>query len=121
VFWTINERSNVERQVERAICFDVARGITLPGELLPAPQVLSEQRLLNPHVVEAAFAELTEAGLLHIEQDGGHRIAGHAAELARKLLREWASTEVRAIAKMLCHAGLTADDVRAVFREADDV
>jgi DNA-binding transcriptional regulator YhcF (GntR family) len=116
--WEIDERLDVARQVVRAICRDIARGVSAPGEAMPSPQVLAAERLLNPHAVESAFAMLVEAGLLSPQSGGAYRISNDAAAIARKLILEHAKTDVRDLVAELRRAGLSADEVQSVLREA---
>jgi DNA-binding transcriptional regulator YhcF (GntR family) len=121
VFWTINERFDVERQVMRAICHEIARGAWSSGDLMPSPHVLAEEKILNPRVVESAYAKLVEAGLLVTSSGGAHQPAVDAQPLARESLLRWAQEDVRDLAGALRRAGLSGEDVRRVFREVADV
>jgi DNA-binding transcriptional regulator YhcF (GntR family) len=120
VTWAINERLDVERQLVRAICHDIARGVSPPGDAMPSPGALAQERVLNPHVVESAYAKLVEAGLVCVGPPGDYQITEHAPRLARDCLLQWAEEEMKDLAGALRRAGLSTDDVQRVFREAGD-
>jgi DNA-binding transcriptional regulator YhcF (GntR family) len=121
VFWSINERFDVERQVVRAVCHEIARGAWSPGDAIPPPHLLAEERILNPRVVESAYAKLVEAGLLVAASGGDYRAAPDSQQLARARLLQWVKEEVRELAGALRRAGLSDEEVERVFREAGDV
>ena len=121
MFWDIDERFDVEHQVVRALWFEIARGAWSPGDAAPSPHDLAEARILNPHVVESAYAKLAEAELLVPHPGGDYQIAADAVRLARARLLEWAAEEVRNLIIALRRAGLSGDDVERIFREARDV
>jgi DNA-binding transcriptional regulator YhcF (GntR family) len=121
ISWGINERFDIERQVMLDICHDIARGITPSGDALPLPHVLSGKRLLNPHVVESAYAKLAEAGILRIQSGGGHLISTDAPRLARRFLLHWAEKEVQNLIDILQGAGLSPTEIETIFREAGHV
>ncbi len=116
--WAINERFDVERQVVRAICHDIARGAVPLGDVMPSPHVLSEEKLLNPHAVESAYAKLVEAGLLRVQPGGDYQISADAPRLARNCLLQWAKEEAQHLIHSLRSAGLSAEEIQSVFREA---
>lgn len=118
--WAINERLDVEGQLVRVICHDVARGVWLVGDALPSPHALAQDRVLNPRIAEAAYASLVEAGVLRLQPGGEFRVAEDARRLARDCLLEWAKGQLRDLARALRQAGFSAEDVRRVCREAGD-
>ena len=120
MFWDIDERIDVERQVVRALSYEIARGAWASGDTVPSPHDLAEARVLNPRVVESAYAKLAEAGFLVRHAAGDHQIAADAPRLARAWLLEWAEEEVRGLVGSLRRAGLSGDDVERILREARD-
>lgn len=121
MFWAINERFDVEHQVVRAICHEIARGAWSPGDETPSPHLLAKQRILNPRIVESAYAKLVEGGLLIALPGGGHQTADGAQPLARACLLRWAKEEVTDLVSGLRRAGLSDEDVQRLLREAGDV
>lgn len=129
--WAINERFDLQRQVVRAICEEIARGTYPPGDALPAPHLLAKERILNPRVVESVYARLVEAGVLVAvsvaddqtprDQPTAYQTAHDAQRLARGCLLRWAREEVRDLVRALGRAGLSGEDVQRVFREVGDV
>jgi DNA-binding transcriptional regulator YhcF (GntR family) len=143
VNWTFNERFAVEHQVMQAICRDVARGALLPGDAVPAPHALAQERLLNPRRVESAYVKLVEAGLLRFGEtvlrtgtgaamNGGSasstaqpiaepvpvfKVAEGAQQRARDCLLRWAKEELSDLVNGLRRAGLTAEELRNLLRE----
>jgi len=120
VSWVINERFDVERQIVLAICQDVARGVLPPGDAMSSPQSLSEERTLNPHSVESAYAKLVEDGLLRVQAGGDYQISADAPRLARSCLLQWAKEEAKCLVGTLRCAGLSAEEIQGVFREVGD-
>lgn len=121
MFWAINERFNVEDQVVRAVCHEITRGVWSRGDAVPSPHVLAKERILNPHVVESAYAKLVKAGLLVALSGGDYQTADEAQRLARGRLLEWAEEEVRDLSGSLRRAGLSREEVERIFRQARDV
>ena len=119
--WDINERFEVERQVVRAICRQIARGTLPPGHAMPPPHVLAQERVLNPRVVESAYATLVEVGLLLAPSGDAYQIADDAQRLARVWLLQCAEQELREMVSALRRDGLSTEEIRRVFREVDDV
>jgi DNA-binding transcriptional regulator YhcF (GntR family) len=120
VFWAVNERLNVKQQVMRAICHDIARGALLPGNTIPSPAVLSEERLLNPRVVEAAYANLVELGVLCDLPESEHQVSVDAPRLAREYLLQWAREEMRVLVDNLRSARMTKEEIQNALRTIFD-
>lgn len=120
MFCVINERLNIERQLVQAVCYDVARGASFPGDAMPSPHALSQELLLNLGVVESAYAKLVEVGILCGPMDGGYAIAEHAPRFAREYLLRRAQDDVKDLVDRLRRAGLSAEDVQRIFREVVD-
>ena len=120
VFWAINERFDVERQVMRAICYEIARGAWLPNDAIPPPHVLAKERILSPRVVESAYAKLVKEGLLVAVSGGVYQTADDAQELARARLLKWAGEEVRDLARALRRAGINDEHIQRILGEAAD-
>jgi len=121
VSWAINEKFDVEQQVVRVICHEIARGVWVPGDQMPTPESLARDRILSPRAVESAFARLVEIGLLERSTDGATRVAADARRLAQDQLLRLARAEVDAIRTGLRHAGISAEAVERIFRESPDV
>lgn len=116
--WTINERLDVERQVVLNICLDIARGAWAPGDALPAPSSLAQERILNPHVVESAFSRLAQSRLLTRTPDGAFLVAEDGQELARAHLVDAAREELRDLVHRLRQAGVPTAGIQQTWREA---
>ncbi len=121
MFWAINERFDIEGQVVRAICHEIARGAWSPGDAVPSPHVLAKERVLNPSVVESAYAKLVKLGLLVALPGGDHQTADDARPRARDCLLDWAEEDVRDLARALRRAGVSREAVQRLFREVGDV
>lgn len=115
--YTFNERLDFERQLLRAICYDVARGALPPGDPMPMPETLAQELLLNPRVVESVYAKLVEAEVLLLQSGGGYAIAERAERVARNHLLRWAEEDVRDLVGALRRAALSAEEIERVFRE----
>ena len=120
MFWAINERFDIEQQVVRAICHEIARGAQAPGDPMPSPHVVAKERVLNPRVVESAYAKLVKLGLLVALPGGDHQTADDARRLARDCLLAWAEEDARDLVRALRRAGVSREAVQRVFREAGD-
>jgi DNA-binding transcriptional regulator YhcF (GntR family) len=120
VFWAINERYDVERQVVRAICYKIARGAWMPNDSIPPPHVLAKERILSPRVVESAYTKLVKDGLLVALSGGVYQTAGDAQALARVRLLEWVGEEVRDLVSALRRAGLDEEHIQRILGEAAD-
>jgi len=84
--WTVNERLDVEGQVVRHLCREIAREAWSPGDSLPAPHVVAQERILNPRTVGAAYSRLAQAGLLAATSGGDFVVTEDAQELAAVIL-----------------------------------
>lgn len=120
MFWTINERLDVEGQVVRHLCRDIARGVWSPGDRLPAPHVVAQEGILNPRIVELAFSKLVQAGLLTATSGGNFFVTENARELARVCLVESAKEEIVGLVTGLRCAGFDGDDIQRIWKEATD-
>lgn len=116
--WTINERLDIERQVVLNVCLDIARGVWKPGDALPAPSSLAQERILNPHIVESAFSRLAQFGLMTHTPDGAFVVAQDAVAVARTQLLAATREEVRDLVHRLRQAGVPAADIDQIWREA---
>ena len=116
--WTINERLDVERQVVCNLCREIARGVWSPGDRLPAPNILAQEHVLNPRVVETAFSRLVQAGLLIVTSGGDFLVAPDAVALARARLLKSAKEEMKGFADRLRRAGIRTEDIQRIWKEA---
>jgi DNA-binding transcriptional regulator YhcF (GntR family) len=85
-----------------------------------SPHALSQERLLNPHVVESAYAKLVEAGLLCGRSGGEYWVSEHAPRLARDYLLQCVEEDIRDLVGTLRRAGLSAEEVQRILREVGD-
>ena len=118
VSWSINERLDVERQVVLNLCLEIARGVWMPGDTLPAPNSLAQELILNPHVVESALSGLARSHLLTPTPDGHFRVADQARELAQAHLVKAAGKELRELVHGLRRAGVLEADIQGIWTEA---
>lgn len=119
--WAINERFNIERQVAIAICKEIVSGGRSPHDTVPPPHVLAKQKILNPRVVEAAYATLVNDGLMTVTSDGDYRVTDDAQERARESLLKWAEEEAQKLASALRQVGLRSEDVQRILAKVIDV
>lgn len=71
-------RSLHERLCE-AVSTGIASGDLAPGAMLPSCRALAGQLGLSRNTVQAAYAALTDRGLLQVRDRSGFVVAGHAA------------------------------------------
>lgn len=116
--WTITEQLDIEHQIVRNLCHEIARGVWCPGDSLPASHALAQEKVLNPRAIGAAFSKLAQSGLLRITSDGRFCITPDARELARAHLLQSAKEQLRQLVDDLRRAGSTTDDIQRVLKEA---
>ncbi len=61
-------------QVSQSLLRLLQKGAFLPGEVLPAPEELARQMVLNPVAVRRAYATLEDQGLLS-RREAGYTVA----------------------------------------------
>lgn len=120
VSWATNEQLSGEHQVMREICYNIARGVFSPGDAMPSPHALSQDRMINPRIVELAYAKLAKAGILNIPSSENYHISAEAQPLAREFLLVCTKKELRDFVEILKCAGLSTGEIQAIFREASD-
>lgn len=112
----IDERFDLERQVSRLLCFEIARGRYRPGDKLPALAALARELLINPRKVEAAYEALARADLVDLSENGEYVVREDAPEKARHRLARHAEEDLRTIRDELRKAGFSPDEIGAIFQ-----
>jgi GntR family transcriptional regulator len=103
----------IVQQVRQAIQL----GILRPGDRLPTAQQVVSALAINPNTVLKAYKELEHEGLVRARQ-------GQGTFVADSVKRTDTATQTRFLASMTTWlrkayaAGLSADDVEAIFRTA---
>jgi DNA-binding transcriptional regulator YhcF (GntR family) len=120
VFQAIDQRFDIERQLVRTICYEIARGAWSAGDSIPSPHAFAHERILNPRVVESAYATLVENGVLTATSGDQYEPAEDAPARARACLLQWAKEDVKDLVSALRRVGVAALDIQSVLGEITD-
>lgn len=67
----------------------IAAGGFLPGESLPAAEILAGQLAVNPGAVRSAYETLAGQGLLERQESGAMRVTNRGGDPRQELLNTW--------------------------------
>ena len=96
----------------------VSEGRLEPGTALPSFRVLAAELLVSLITVKRAYEELEREGIIFRRQGLGTFVAEQGAAASREAKRQLAREQFAAGAREASEAGLSAEEVEALAREA---
>lgn len=103
-------------EVRRAVVL----GTVKPDDPLPSVRQLAAELRVNPNTVQQAYRELERDGLVYVRRGQGTFVAEEAAMQSDRERRELAAVVAERALREAYRNGLSASDLVAAIREAED-
>jgi GntR family transcriptional regulator len=117
MYFTVDPSNGVAiyLQIVRQIKYAIAERTLRPGQLLPSVRQLSRQLTVNPNTVSRAFVDLQSEGLIETLRGRGVVVCAGAVDRCRKQRQVLMTERIAAALTEALHAGLDADQIRAII------
>lgn len=115
--WTIDADNGVPifEQLVRQVQFAVARGILVPGQIVPSTRELARQLAINPNTVQRAYSELQNLQVLEPLRGRGVAVCPGAARQCQAERKVWLTERVQQVVDEAIQGGLAPDELRELF------
>ena len=102
-------------QLVRQIKYAVARGVLVPGQIIPSTRELSRQLAINPNTVQRAYTALQTENVLEPLRGRGVAVCAGAEQHCRLERKQLLSERFAAVIDEALQSGLSADELRKIF------
>lgn len=113
-----NSTVPVFKQIVAEMQSAIAAGIFREGEAIPSARVLSLRLNVNPNTIQRAFEELDQLGVIETRRGIGKFVTRGALKNAAKKSRQEVQRVFKEGIRIACAAGLSVDEIDAIFQSA---